>query len=269
MILRQIAVLFLTAASGAAWGCAPPPPSESPFPGGEIVDLSHPYDDATIAWPTSSPYRLEKVAEGITAGGYYYAANNLFTAEHAGTHIDAPRHFAETGMTVDQIPLERLVGPAMVVDVSEAASRDRDYQVSAADLEQAESANGRIPDGAILIVRTQFSQRWRNPADYLGTSARGESATTQLHFPGLHPDAARWLVANRRINAIGIDTASIDYGPSRDFASHRALAERNVPIFENLTFLERLPRRGASIMALPMKVTGGSGAPLRVVAILP
>ena len=91
----------------------------------------------------------------------------------------------------------------------------------------------------------------------------------QLHFPGLHPDAVRWLLTNRRVAAVGIDTASIDYGQSTTFESHRTLAAGNVPVFENLASLERLPARGATIIALPMKIGGGSGAPLRAVALLP
>ena len=106
-------------------------------------------------------------------------------------------------------------------------------------------------------------------ARYLGTAERGAEAVAKLHFPGLDPDAARWLVANRRIDAIGIDTASIDFGQSTLFESHRALYAANIPAFENLTTLERLPATGASIIALPMKIGGGSGAPLRAIAILP
>jgi kynurenine formamidase len=91
----------------------------------------------------------------------------------------------------------------------------------------------------------------------------------KLHFPGLHPDAARWLIANRSVNAVGIDTASIDYGQSTQFESHRALFAAEIPAFENLTALERLPPAGARVIALPMKIAGGSGGPLRAVAILP
>jgi kynurenine formamidase len=141
--------------------------------------------------------------------------------------------------------------------------------VSVEDLQRAEAARGPIPPTAILLLRTGFSQRWPDAARYLGTAQRDPAAAKQLHFPGLHPDAARWLVANRPVKAVGIDTASIDYGPSSLFEAHRALYERNVPAFENLTSLERLPLRGASIVALPMKIGGGSGAPLRAVAILP
>jgi kynurenine formamidase len=202
-------------------------------------------------------------------GGYYYASNNIFTAEHGGTHLDAPLHFARGAQAVDQIPLERFFGGAVVIDVTAQSERDPDYQISVGDLMAAERADGEIPAAAIVLLRTGFSLRWPDALRYLGTAARGPDAVRNLHFPGLHPDAAKWLVANRSIRAIGIDTASIDYGQSTLYEAHRTLFERNIPAFENLTALERLPIRGASIVALPMKIGGGSGAPLRAVAILP
>jgi kynurenine formamidase len=251
--------------------CAAPPASPPPaaFPGGTLVDLSHAYDAQAIFWPTAAPFKLTKVADGITPGGYYYAANDFATSEHGGTHIDAPIHFAQGHPTVDRIPLERLLGAAVVIDVTEAAAKNADYQVTVADIQQAESRDGRIPDRAIVLLRTGFSKRWPDAASYLGTAERGEAAVAKLHFPGLHPDAANWLIANRSISAIGLDTASIDYGQSKLFESHRALFAHDIPAFENLTDLDRLPARGANIVALPMKIAGGSGAPLRVVAILP
>jgi kynurenine formamidase len=263
--MHRTRVIACAAALAAA--CSSPPPPA--FPSGEIVDLSHAYDSTTIFWPTADPFRLETVADGITAGGYYYAANNVFTSEHGGTHVDAPVHFAQGRQTVDRIPVQRLVGPAVVVDVTAAAARDPDYQVTVAEIEQAEARDGAIPANAILVIRSGFSRRWPDAAKYLGTAERGAAAVSRLHFPGLHPDAARWLVANRQLDAVGIDTASIDYGQSTQYESHRVLFERDVPVFENLTGLERLPARGATVVALPMKIGGGSGAPLRAIAVLP
>ena len=258
-------VLFAAACSSPS----PPSPSSRPFPEGELVDLSHPYDDTTIFWPTSERFRLEKTADGITSQGYYYASNDFFTAEHGGTHLDAPLHFAQGAQAVDQIPLERFVGPAVVVDVVPQAEANRDYLVTAEDLQRTEREQGPIPSDAIVLIRTGFSRRWPDAARYLGTANRGTEAVRELHFPGMHPDAVKWLVANRPIKAIGIDTASIDYGQSTLYEAHRLLFERNIPAFENLTALERLPPRGAFIVALPMKIGGGSGAPLRAIAIIP
>jgi kynurenine formamidase len=239
------------------------------FPAGELVDLSHAYDAKAIFWPTAEPFRLDKVADGLTPAGYYYASNNFFTSEHGGTHLDAPVHFAQGKQSADQVPLERLVGPAVVIDVTDAANGNADYQITTADLERWEQQNGAIPSDAIVLFRTSFSRHWPDAARYLGTAERGDQAVPKLHFPGLHPDTARWIVASRPVKAIGIDTASIDYGQSTLFESHRILYEQNIPAFENLTALERLPAKGAFVVALPMKITGGSGAPLRAIAIVP
>jgi len=123
--------------------------------------------------------------------------------------------------------------------------------------------------GSIVLIRTGFASRWPDAVKYLGTAERGEAAVAKLHFPGLHPDAAQWLVSNRPIKAVGIDTASIDFGQSKGFETHRTLTARDIPAFENLASLDRLPPTGAIVIALPMKIGGGSGAPLRAVAVLP
>ena len=253
-------------------GCtreAATPAAEAPlFPAGELVDLSHAFDQQAIFWPTAEPFRLRKDAEGVTPAGYYYASNSFFTSEHGGTHLDAPVHFAQGRQSVDEIPLERFFGSAVVVDVTQESEKNADYQITVEDLTRAETQGGSIPAEAIVLLRTGFSSRWPDAVRYLGTSERGDAAVPKLHFPGLHPDAAKWLVA-RGVRAVGIDTASIDYGQSTLFESHRILYEANLPAFENLTALDRLPTRGAFIVALPMKIAGGTGAPLRAVAILP
>jgi kynurenine formamidase len=235
---------------------------------GTMIDLSHPYDEQTIFWPTAEPFRLEKVSDGFTDKGYYYAANNFCTAEHGGTHIDAPKHFAPNGNTVDRIPIEQLIGRAIVVDVSDKCAANPDYQVNISDFEAWEQRNGKIPDGAIVLLRTGYGKSWPDRTSYLGTDERGPEAVAKLHFPGLAPEAARWLTSKRSIKAIGLDTASIDYGQSQLFESHRILFEHNVPAFENLANLDRLPTKGFIVVALPMKIAGGSGGPLRAVAII-
>jgi len=263
---RMLSLVWVTM---LATTCATPPPPASPFPSGELVDLTHPFDERTVYWPTSDAFRLDTVAEGLTPAGYYYAANNLFTAEHGGTHIDAPIHFAEGRPSVDQIPLTRFFGHAVLVDVSSRAESDADYQVTVEDLVNWESEHGQIPPGTIMLIRTGFARYWPDAARYLGTDERGEEAVAQLHFPGLHPDAARWLVDNRPVRAVGIDTASIDFGQSTAFESHQVLFASEIPAFENLMALDRLPPTGAFVVALPMKIAGGSGGPLRAVAVLP
>jgi len=260
---------FFTVMASLAVGCGASPPPRGGLLDGAIVDLSHDYSPESIFWPTADGFRLDSVADGVTEQGYYYAANNFSGAEHGGTHIDAPVHFAQGRWTVEQIPLDRLIGEAAVVDVSANCAAEPDYQVSVADLTAWEQQYGPLREGAIVLLRTDYSRRWPDAERYLGTSGRGESAVPKLHFPGLHPDAARWLAETRRVKAVGLDTASIDYGQSSLFEAHRTLYERNIPAFENLTNLDQLPARGAVIVALPMKIKGGSGAPLRAVAILP
>lgn len=237
---------------------------------GRIVDLSHAYSADTIYWPTDTRgFEYETISAGKSDGGWYYSAGRFSTAEHGGTHIDAPIHFAEGKPTVDKIPLERLVGPALVVDVTAASAVDPDYQVRVQDLLDWEREHGRIPEGAIVLLRTGWSARWNDRERYLGTAETGPGSVVGLHFPGLGPDAARWLAEERRIGAVGLDTASIDYGPSKKFGSHRMLFEHEIPAFENLANLDQLPAKGFTIVALPMKIQGGTGGPLRAIAILP
>jgi kynurenine formamidase len=238
-------------------------------PEGRLVALSYPFSARTIYWPTAKTFTLEKVAEGETEGGYFYAANNFEAAEHGGTHLDAPVHFARNGDQAHEIPLRRLIGRAVVVDVSGKARDDRDYRVTRADLRAHERRHGRIPDGAIVLLRTGWSRFWPDRERYLGTAELGEGAVPKLHFPGLHQVGARWLVRQRDIRAVGLDTASIDYGQSTGFESHRVLGAAGVPVFENVANLDRLPAEGALVIALPMKIEGGSGGPLRAVAIVP
>ncbi len=264
--------LFAASAVLLSTACAPaPPPADSPdsWPPGRIVDLTHPFDERTIYWPTAEPFRLQVGSRGVTEAGYYYEANSFSAAEHGGTHLDAPIHFARHRWRTDEIPLERLMGPGLMVDVSDRALADRDYLVSVDDLERWESANGHMPPESILLFRTGYGPFWPDPVQYLGTDLKGEEGVAALHFPGLSPEAARWLVSEREISAVGIDTPSIDYGQSKLFESHQVLFEANIPAFENVALTGELPATGFDVVALPMKIRGGSGGPLRIVALLP
>ncbi|PTX64204.1 kynurenine formamidase [Kordia periserrulae] len=233
-----------------------------------IIDLSHSYSEETVYWVTAKEFDLDTVFMGKTDKGFFYAANNFSTAEHGGTHIDAPIHFAEKGQSVDEIPLEKLMGAAIKIDVSANALPNPDYLITVDDLKAWEKEHSKIPDGSIVLLQTGFAKYYPNKVKYMGTDERGDVAIEKLHFPGLSPEAAEWLVQQRNINAIGIDTPSIDYGQSTYFKSHVILLEKNIPAFENLTNLDQLPNSGFEIIALPMKIKGGSGAPLRIVAIL-
>ena len=266
---KALGVTFLLIVAFSNLSCnSSPRESQADLFAERIVDLSHPFDEQTVYWPTAEGFKLKKDFEGQTDKGYFYAANSFSTAEHGGTHIDAPVHFAEGRNSVDQIPLEQLVGQAVVIDVSAKCTANADYQVAVEDFVAWEKKNGALPADAILLLRTGFGQRWPDRKSYMGTDERGEAAVSKLHFPGLHPDAARWLTTERRVKAVGLDTPSIDYGQSTLFESHRILFDKNIPAFENLANLDQLPLKDFHVVALPMKIKGGSGGPLRAIAIV-
>lgn len=247
---------------------APLPASQYSLTDKEIVDLTHSFSEETIYWVTAKEFELDVVAKGDTDDGYFYSANNFATAEHGGTHIDAPVHFAKDGEATDEIPLTKLIGDAIKIDVSKNALANKDYLITVEDLTDWEKEQGtEIPDGSIVLLETGYSKFYPDKVAYLGTDQRGPDALQHLHFPGLSPEAAAWLVANRKISAIGIDTPSIDYGQSKLFKSHVSLMTNNIPGFENLTNLDQLPKKGFQVIALPMKIKGGSGGPLRIIAL--
>ena len=156
----------------------------------------------------------------------------------------------------------------MLIDVAGPVRANRDYLVSIDDIIDWGKANGPIPGRSIAPFRTEFGSLWPNAERYLGTSLRGVDGVAALSFPGLSAEAATWLIENRRINAVVIDTASIDFGKSRVFAAHVALMTHNVPVFENLANLQQLPATGIYVVALPIKIRGGSGGPLRIIATM-
>ena len=240
--------------------------STSTFPGGQWIDLTYSYDEQTIYWPTAESFKLDTVFVGLTEKGYYYSSFKFSAEEHGGTHFDAPVHFGEGKNSVEKVPVEQLMGEAVVVDVTEKALSNPDYQVSIADLLNWEKEYGKIPDNSIILLYTGYGRYWPDRVKYMGTDELGTEAVEKLHFPGLHSDAAKWLSTERKINAVGLDTPSIDYGQSKFFKSHRILFENDLTVYENVANLDKLPPKVAWIIALPMKIKGGSGAPLRIVA---
>ena len=278
---RSLVAATLLFAALMAAGCATPETKvpavtpAAPAPGllellaeAHIVDLSHAYDAETVYWPTSpSKFELEELAYGQTEAGFFYAANSLSTPEHGGTHLDAPIHFSEGKWTTEAIPVERLMGPGVVIDVREQAAADREYRLTPEDLAAHEAAHGVVPEGAIVMLNTGWSAFWPDAEQYLGDATRGDASN--LSFPSYGEAAARILVEERKAGALGVDTASIDYGPSTDFIVHQIANGANVPGLENVTDLDRLPATGSWIVALPMKIAGGSGGPARIVALIP
>jgi len=267
---RAFALLFL-----AAMGCVVPEERSTPAATGidlasaQLVDLSYAYDETTIYWPTSpTSFELTELARGATEGGYFYSAYSFSTPEHGGTHLDAPVHFSETGRTAGEVPVRQLIAPGIVIDMSDAANEDPDALLDLATVRDWETRNGPIAEGTIVILRTGWGRRWAEGAKaYLGDDTPGDASN--LHFPGYGVEAARHLVEERKVGALGIDTASIDHGPSKDFAVHRVVAARNVIGLENVARAEELPEKGFWIVALPVKIGKGSGGPVRIVALLP
>ncbi len=235
----------------------------------KVVDLSYNFGADTVYWPTAEGFTLKVEHHEHTPAGYWYAANSFCTAEHGGTHMDAPLHFAEGKASAEQLPVTAGIGPLVVVDVRAQVAQDVDYRLSVADLLAWEKAHGPIPSGAIVVMYSGWGTRWPDRKRYLGTDVRGDAAVANLHFPGFSKEAAEFLVAQRSIDAIGVDTPSIDHGPSQDFIVHQIINGANKPGFENLANVDRLPAAGATLIALPLKITGGSGSPMRAIALLP
>lgn len=261
LVLVAISIVFI--------GCQAEPENDvMPFANGRWIDLTHEYSSETLYWPTSPLFTLDTVFVGQTDGGWYYEAYSVTTAEHGGTHLDSPIHFAENRMATHELTLDQLTGEAAVIDVSDVALTQRYYQISVQDITDWETANQTTVDDKIVLIHTGSSSLWPNAEAYLGTSLRGQEGVAALNFPGIHPDTAQWLVDNRSIKAIGLDTPSLDYGKTTDFMTHRILFDKNIPGFENLTGLDQLPSLGAYVVALPMKIKDGSGAPLRIIAFV-
>ena len=235
---------------------------------GRWIDLTHSFNRDTVYWPTAKMFTKTQVYRGLTPGGWFYSAFNFAAAEHGGTHMDSPIHFADQTRSTDQVPLSQLIGPVFVINVTKQVSENIDYLIGADDIRAFEAKYGQIPAGAIVLLNTGQSKHYHNRQAYMGTDERGAAAVAKLHFPGLSERAAALLV-DRRIGAVGIDTPSIDRGQSKKFASHVRLMTNNIPAFENVADMGMLPPTGATIIALPMKIDGGSGGPLRIVAHLP
>jgi kynurenine formamidase len=274
--MRRLCLVTATAllAAAAASASAQQEPAQRPaapaldLSSYRIVDLTYPFNARTHYWPTATTgFRLDTVSAGHTHGGYYYSAYTYSPPEHGGTHLDAPVHFAEGHATAERVPLERLMAPAVVIDVSARAAADRDYRLTPADVLAFEARYGRIRAGTIVLLRTGWGSHWADKKAYLGDDTPGDAS--HLHFPSYGEEAARLLVAERGVAALGVDVASIDYGQSNDFRVHRLAAAADVPGLENLAALETLPPTGAFVIALPMKIEGGSGGPLRAVALVP
>jgi kynurenine formamidase len=231
-----------------------------------VIDLTHDFDATTIYLPNEQAFHYERVFWGRDDLGRWRATGQFSTSEHGGTHVEAPIAHAEGLRATSEIPLAQLIGPIRVIDIVALCAKDRDYVATPDDLERHERTNGRIPAGAAVIVRTGWDRHWNNPRRYLGRSE--DARAEDLHFPGLSVELAHALV-QRRVDLVAIDGPGLDPGMSKDAAASRELAHANIPGLENLNDVGKLPQHGATLIALPMKIAGGSGGPTRVVALLP
>lgn len=263
--IKKILFLFFTALL-LMTGCTTRQQNKA-FPVEHWIDLTYSFDSSTLYWPNNAKgFQHSTDAAGRSPAGFYYSSYSICTPEHGGTHLDAPIHFAENKLTADQLPLSSLTGNAVVIDVSEKALANRDYLVSTADIEDWEKVNGRIPDSTIILFRTGYGKFYPDRAAYFGTVKTGMEAIPELHFPGIDAATMQWLLANRNIKAVGLDTPSLDHGQSTDFNAHQVLLGANKPGFENVANLDLLPAKGIYVVALPMKIGSGSGGPLRIIA---
>jgi len=232
----------------------------------KLVDLTYPFNKDTIYWPNAKGFVHRKDEWKITPRGYWYAAGGFSADEHGGTHFDSPIHFGPGMTTLDKIPVSRMIAPAAVIDISAACAKNRDYRATTQDILGWEKVNGSIAPGMIVVFRTGWGKRWPNKKEYLGSDVPGD--IDHLHFPGISKEAAELLVT-RKVDGVGIDTASMDYGPSQDFIVHQVLNKANIYGLENIANAERLPAKNATIIALPIKIEEGTGGPARIVALLP
>ncbi len=228
-----------------------------------VVDLTYPLNEKNAYWPVGNyvPFKYEVIAnirkDRVFSGRYS-------TPEHLGTHIDAPNHFEQNQPSVDQIPFEQLVGPAIVISVEERVEKNADYTLSLSDILLWEKENGQIPAGAIVLLNTGWNKRWNNFEKYKNSDKIG-----RMHFPGYSKESASFLVEKRHIKGIGIDTLSGDCGTCSDFQVHHIVNGAGKFIVENVANLDKLPPKGATLILAPIKIEGGSGGQCRIWAILP
>lgn len=231
------------------------------------IDLTYPFSDKTLYWPNNPKgFELDTLADGPTEKGFYYSSFGFCAPEHGGTHLDAPIHFAQGKKTVDQLSIDQMTGNAVVIDVSSKAMSNRDYLITVEDLLAWEKTNGPIEANTIVFFKTGYGKYYPDRKQYFGTDLKGDEAIPELHFPGVGEELALFLTSSRKVKAVGIDTPSIDYGQSDTFKAHRIILKDDVPVFENVANLDKLPARGIYVVALPMLIEKGSGGPLRIIA---
>jgi len=236
----------------------------------KLIDMTFTFSEDSIYWPTDKPFTPKTVFKGVSDGGWWYASNEYAASEHGGTHADAPIHFSQTGRTIGQVPLQEWIGPAVKIDVTKKCRSNRDYQLGVEDILAWEKKHGRIPKRAWVVMYSGLDDRcYPNRKEVLGTDKTGKEAIAELHFPGFSPESVAYLLKNRTITGIAIDTPSIDPGSSKDFKVHQELCGAQKLALENIANLDKIPESGATLYVIPMFIKNGTGAPARVFARLP
>lgn len=226
-----------------------------------VVDLSHVISENIPLWPGDPPVELEPVAD-FDPDGYYLRRFSI--GEHSATHMNAPNSFHEGGQGIDAYAPESLVVPAVVVDVREQSAADADFQVGVADLEAWEGEHGRIPAGSVVLAFTGWQELWSDPAAFFGEDAAGH-----MHFPGFAAEATAFLLEERGVAGVGIDTHGVDPGLDEDYATNTQVLAQNGIILENLTNLDQLPPVGTTLVIGILRLEQGSGSPVSVMAFVP
>jgi kynurenine formamidase len=229
----------------------------------EIIDLTWPLNAKNGYWPGGGykPFELRTIAT-LEKDGVLSKAFSM--PEHLGTHIDAPNHFEPNQPSVSEIDPKLLIGPGVVIDISPRAEQDADTMLTQRDIAAWEKEHGEIPSGAVVLLNTGWGRHWKSYVRYKNQDARGG-----LHFPGFSGESAKWLVENRKIRGIGIDTLSIDRGQSKKFEVHHIVNGAGRYGIENVAHLEKLPPRGFHLIVAPIRIEEGSGGPCRILAIVP
>lgn len=228
----------------------------------EVLDLTHTIDAQVPTYELSDkPAFQATTVATIDKDGYF--ARNISLPEHFGTHLDAPAHFARGLWTVDQIPPDRFVAPLVVLNATAGPKSNPDYQVSVQDIARWEQVHGDIPPNSVVIANTGWGARWNSSKEYRNADEKGV-----MHFPGYSMEAAKFLVEARSVIGLGIDTLSIDYGPSKDFPVHHYTLSHSLYHLENVANLDHTPAAGAIVVVAPMKLGGGSGCPVRIFALV-
>jgi kynurenine formamidase len=252
--------IFTAVAAVAATAVAPPSGEAAPRPVRRVVDLTHTMSADFPTFDGKPGIEMRKVFD-LKKDGYNLYQWQLI--EHSGTHLDAPIHFSEAGMTIEQIPADTLVAPLAVVNVADEASKDPDYQLSRSDLAGWERRHGRLPDNCCVAMHAGWARHVVDKAKYVGRDSSGV-----MHFPGIDPDATAWLIKERKVAGLAVDTLSLDHGPSKDFKTHILWLPGGRWGLENVAGLDRVPAAGATLVVGLAKVKGATGGPARLFALV-